>query len=74
MQETPVIAVNSGGPTESVRDGETGFLCPQEAKEFAHRMWKLVHETQDGAPLYQVMGRSARRRVIVSEAFLFIVC
>jgi glycosyltransferase involved in cell wall biosynthesis len=25
----PVIAVNNGGPTESVLHGETGYLCPQ---------------------------------------------
>jgi glycosyltransferase involved in cell wall biosynthesis len=27
--ETPVIAVNSGGPTETIIDNETGFLCQQ---------------------------------------------
>ena len=34
----PVLAVNSGGPTESVRDGETGFLLEPTAAAFAERM------------------------------------
>eukprot|EP01034_Spumella_vulgaris_P033406 gene33406-41221_t len=32
---TPVIAVNSGGPRETVLDGKTGYLCEQNAREFA---------------------------------------
>ncbi len=35
----PVIAVNSGGPTESVLHEKTGFLCSQDADEFAKRMF-----------------------------------
>ena len=26
---TPVVAVDSGGPRETVLHGETGYLCPQ---------------------------------------------
>ncbi len=28
-ENTPVIAVNSGGPRETVVNGQTGFLCQQ---------------------------------------------
>jgi alpha-1,3/alpha-1,6-mannosyltransferase len=37
----PVIAVNSGGPTESVAHRKTGFLCNQDPPEFAQAMWEL---------------------------------
>ncbi|POM68399.1 Alpha-1,3-mannosyltransferase [Phytophthora palmivora] len=38
---TPVIAVSSGGPLESIADGETGFLCKQTPKAFAEAMTEL---------------------------------
>lgn len=38
----PVIACNSGGPTESIRDGETGFLCDPDPAAFAAAMAKLM--------------------------------
>jgi alpha-1,3/alpha-1,6-mannosyltransferase len=31
----PVVAVNDGGPTETVVDGLTGFLCQPTAESFA---------------------------------------
>lgn len=39
---TPVIAVNSGGPTETVINGETGFLCQQTPEHFSDAMLKFV--------------------------------
>ena len=33
--ELPVIAVNDGGPTETVVDGSTGFLCKPDPESFA---------------------------------------
>ncbi|TPX64214.1 hypothetical protein SpCBS45565_g06071 [Spizellomyces sp. 'palustris'] len=38
----PVIAVNNGGPTETVGDGETGFLRNPDPTEFADAIAKLV--------------------------------
>ena len=38
----PVIACNSGGPTESVVHGVTGFLCKPHPAAFAAAMAKLV--------------------------------
>ncbi|XP_008475675.1 alpha-1,3/1,6-mannosyltransferase ALG2 [Diaphorina citri] len=38
----PVIAVNSGGPKESVVDGRTGFLCESNEEAFAKAMKKIV--------------------------------
>ncbi|CAG2171761.1 unnamed protein product [Oppiella nova] len=38
----PVIAVNSGGPRETVKHNETGVLCRPEAKDFAKAMKRFV--------------------------------
>ena len=35
---TPVIAVNSGGPKETILHGMTGFLCSQQAESFSAAM------------------------------------
>jgi alpha-1,3/alpha-1,6-mannosyltransferase len=58
----PVIAVNAGGPTETVRDGETGFLCAPEPAAFAAAMRALVLD-RDRA---RRMGRAGRAHVIRS--------
>lgn len=55
----PVIAVNSGGPLESVADGETGFLCEPMAEAFSKAMQRLVREPQ----LRRDMGQAGRGRV-----------
>ncbi|XP_040021285.1 alpha-1,3/1,6-mannosyltransferase ALG2 isoform X1 [Gasterosteus aculeatus] len=55
----PVIAVNSGGPLESVADGETGFLCEPTAEAFSKAMERLAREPQ----LRGDMGQAGRRRV-----------
>lgn len=55
----PVIAVNSGGPLESVADGETGFLCEPTAEAFSKAMERLIVETQ----LRRDMGQAGRKRV-----------
>jgi alpha-1,3/alpha-1,6-mannosyltransferase len=40
----PVIACNSGGPLESVVQGETGYLCKPLAEMFAAAMKELMKE------------------------------
>lgn len=67
---TPVIAVNSGGPLESVAHGETGFLCESDASAFADAMLQLLGP--DGHERAVGMGKAgkARARAIFSlEAF-----
>lgn len=56
----PVIAVNNGGPRESVVDGQTGFLCEAEPKEFAHAMMRLLQNKKAA----QDMGVKGRARVV----------
>ncbi len=38
----PVLAVNSGGPRESVVDGQTGFLREPQPQAFADAMGRLL--------------------------------
>ncbi|KHN73049.1 Alpha-1,3/1,6-mannosyltransferase ALG2 [Toxocara canis] len=54
-----VIAVNSGGPNESIEDGVTGFLVRPEANAFADKMAQLVRGQVDGSR----MGEEGRKRV-----------
>ena len=38
----PVIAINNGGPRETVGHKETGFLVPKNAKKWSEYMLLLV--------------------------------
>ena len=63
----PVVACASGGPRESVVDGETGFLRRPEPAEFARAMLQLVAdggvgEGGGGRRRAEEMGAAARRR------------
>lgn len=56
----PVVACNSGGPTETVSDGETGFLCEPTPESFGAAMVRLARDRS----LAQEMGISGRERVV----------
>ncbi|RDX61801.1 Alpha-1,3/1,6-mannosyltransferase ALG2, partial [Mucuna pruriens] len=62
----PVIACNSGGPVESIKNGVTGFLCDPTPQEFSLAMGNLINEPQ-GA---ERMGREARRHSFALGHFL----
>jgi alpha-1,3/alpha-1,6-mannosyltransferase len=55
----PVVAVQTGGPAETVVDGETGFLCAPTPDAFADALARLVTDPACAARL----GRAGRRRV-----------
>lgn len=55
----PVIACNSGGPTETVISDSTGFLCEPTEEDFAKAMAKFVSDRC----LSQSMGEKGRKRV-----------
>lgn len=42
----PVLAVNSGGPMESVVNGETGWLLQNDSKEFATKLMLLFSNSK----------------------------
>jgi alpha-1,3/alpha-1,6-mannosyltransferase len=56
----PVIAVNDGGPLETIVDGENGFLCPATAEAFAAAAAAVI---QDAAAARR-MGEAGRRHVL----------
>jgi len=73
--ERPVIAVNSGGPLETIKanpsdstatvSGQTGFLCDPDRNTFAAAMEKFVTNTGLSAKY----GKPARKRVIANFSF-----
>jgi len=65
----PVVAVNSGGPLETVEEGKTGFLRPPEPKDWADVVGRLLGDealrTSAGWPNHsrsRPSGRSWERR------------
>jgi len=57
---TPVMAVNNGGPVETVVHGETGWLSDQDDLKFSRVMENVIG--MDKGQL-KVMGEAGRRRV-----------
>ena len=64
--ETPVIAVKSGGPLETIENEETGLLVEADALSFARAFSRFV---LDGS-LSAKMGSSGRQRVIEKFSLL----
>ncbi|CAL0310681.1 unnamed protein product [Lupinus luteus] len=58
----PVIACNSGGPVESIKNGVTGFLCNPTPQDFSLAMTRFIEDSQ----FAERMGREARRHVVES--------
>ncbi|TXG72858.1 hypothetical protein EZV62_001437 [Acer yangbiense] len=58
----PVIACNSGGPVETVKNEVTGFLCDPTPEEFSLAMAKLIKDPE----MAKTMGEEARRHVTES--------
>lgn len=63
----PVIAVNNGGPKETVVDGETGYLVPEEATLFAKKMLLFVKDPS----LKGKLGTAGHKRVIEKFSFSY---
>jgi hypothetical protein len=56
---TPVLAVNSGGPTETIKDGETGFLREPTPEDFGDAILTLIADPK----LATKMGMAGRDHV-----------
>jgi alpha-1,3/alpha-1,6-mannosyltransferase len=56
---SPVVAVASGGPLETVKDQETGFLRSGDAAGFAEAIARMVREPR----LKGTMGRAGHAHV-----------
>lgn len=61
----PVIAVNSGGPTETIINDSTGFLCNPEQKDFSDAMMKFINNKK----LSEKMGKMGKKRVMAHFSF-----
>ena len=61
----PVIAVNTGGPLETVAHEDTGFLCDQDPIQFANAMMKFIKDTN----MKQKMGQAGHDRVVSRFSF-----
>lgn len=57
-QKLPVIAMNSGGPKETVLNGKTGFLCEPQAENVAIAIEKLLTGNNQ-----EEFGRAGQERV-----------
>lgn len=67
---TPVIAVNSGGPLESIVDDETGFLCESKPEAFGEAMAKVCgHTNASRVAEIGANGRTRARVVFSLETF-----
>ncbi|KAI8001515.1 Alpha-1,3/1,6-mannosyltransferase ALG2 [Camellia lanceoleosa] len=58
----PVIACNSGGPVETIKNGVTGFLCDPRPQDFSLAMAKFIQDPQTA----ERMGLEARQHVTES--------
>ncbi|CAE7473227.1 ALG2 [Symbiodinium natans] len=56
--QVPVVAVNTGGPLESIVDGETGFLRPQDPEAWAEAVERLLEDPA----LRKRFGEAGRER------------
>ena len=65
VRETPVLASNSGGPKETVVDGESGFLLSEDPVQWSKAMTTLVQEPERA----RSMGVWARSRVVKTFSF-----
>ncbi|XP_046636949.1 alpha-1,3/1,6-mannosyltransferase ALG2-like [Daphnia pulicaria] len=63
--QLPVIAVNSGGPLETVEDHRTGYLCQPTAEDFAEKMQYLFENPNIAIK----MGERGKQRVIQHFSF-----
>lgn len=61
----PVIAVNSGGPLETVQNDHTGYLCEQTADAFSEAMMKFVTDPS----LKITLGDAGKARMVKLFSF-----
>jgi len=59
----PVVATPVGGIRETIRDGETGFLCPsRDARALAERIVHCLDHPEDARGVAEAARRSVRER------------
>ncbi|CAB4001564.1 Alpha-1,3 1,6-mannosyltransferase ALG2 [Paramuricea clavata] len=61
----PVIAVNTGGPLETVLHEETGYLCEPNEEAFSDAMRNVIKESD----IVETFGKRGRQHVISNFSF-----
>ena len=61
----PVIAVNTGGPLETVLHEETGYLCEPNEEAFSDAMRNVINN----ADVVETFGKRGREHVISNFSF-----
>jgi alpha-1,3/alpha-1,6-mannosyltransferase len=61
----PVIAVNTGGPLETVLHEETGYMCEPNEQAFSDAMRNVIKESD----IVQTFGKRGRQHVISNFSF-----
>lgn len=64
----PVVAVNNGGPKETIENGYNGYLCSAEPEEFANAINQLV-VAEEKAKLFGEHGKKRFDDIFSFEAF-----
>jgi len=65
-----VLACNSGGPLESIVDGETGFLMEQDANTWGNKITEILNNSFiDNVARMQNKAKSRVLKMFVIEAF-----
>jgi alpha-1,3/alpha-1,6-mannosyltransferase len=65
----PVIAVNNGGPKESVVDGSTGYLVESNPDAFAAAMEKIMSLSNDELVAFKKAGAERVKKLFSSDSF-----
>jgi alpha-1,3/alpha-1,6-mannosyltransferase len=65
----PVIAVNNGGPKESILDGKTGFLVDPNPEDFADAMKKIIKLSDTQRNVFRISGVERVKELFSSESF-----
>lgn len=63
----PVIAVNTGGPLETVVDRVTGFLCEPNDEAFANAMLEVVREMKIVTRFGEKRARARRSSFLIQR-------
>ena len=64
LAETPVLAANEGGPTETVVNGQTGWLRDVSKVQDWTEVMRVALEGGDGEERLKEMGKRGKERVI----------
>lgn len=65
----PVIAINDGGPTETVVHGQTGWLTEADADRFSNRMLNFIRNPEDMIKFGEA-GHKRVKEVFAQEKFV----